>query len=674
MEKKLEKNFFKGYKSKNNNIFKEYLRITYYYKEEIEDIINKEHNANVITLFYTKNKLDKYDKMLSYYEGIITSLNNTYNINKDEIIKYDNREIKIGEMITYLYIDDSIINLCEENKYIKSFFDRYKIYNRLVFVYYKKINDKIKQFDENDPKYHNKTFGTTMRYISLLDKNIKSVFIHDTDNTFNSIFHIRKIQNLINENPYQYWYLGSGYKYNPYHIVNRDRVYKTKSSIKIKINEKEENVYITGGIFYSLKNFILNFKDTKIKYNGEYKNIYGSEEVIYKQITTIFGVYKLMLLNTLSSHSQGFGVDEYFINRFIRFIQDCIIIKDTNNMNVSNQNFIHLNQQFFTIEKGELLQSSFIKENIYHFNKVYNLDLNFNIDYNYFSIPNYSNEQSNLYSFPNNYNYSFYNKYNFLFNYISNNFNYSNFIKLLTDNSNSNFKKYLKFKIINNTNYIKLDSYINIFYVNLYNVDNAYGKTIYNGYKILLYRHFYNNESKDYICQMYMFNDLITLLFILFSFKDEFIVLIENHIIYQKYFEKLKLILKSINLCIYDIYRFIKLTVLNTIFNKNANPNKLINAICDFYPIFCDTSEKYLKDIGKIDFFHTYKRIFYNNHNLICDFDISNKDYVLSISSKNKQYKFVISFNPFLKFKKIKELYDANLSDKNKMTLSLYLL
>ena len=28
-------------------------------------------------------------------------------------------------------------------------------------------------------------------------------------------------------------------------------------------------------------------------------------------------------------------------------------------------------------------------------------------------------------------------------------------------------------------------------------------------YKILLYRHFYNNESENYICQLYMFNDLI---------------------------------------------------------------------------------------------------------------------------------------------------------------------
>ncbi len=89
--------------------------------------------------------------------------------------------------------------------------------------------------------------------------NISSCFIHDIDNAFNSIFH-RKIQNLINENPEQFWYIGSCYNYFPYHIINRDKSYKSSSRINIKINKEKLGLYLSGGIFYSLSNFLLSFK------------------------------------------------------------------------------------------------------------------------------------------------------------------------------------------------------------------------------------------------------------------------------------------------------------------------------------------------------------------------------------------------------------------------------
>ena len=88
------KNFFKNYKRKINYILKDYLNIEYYYNPSIEQTLNHKHNANIITLFYTENKCNKYEKMLSYYEGLLSSLDNTYNINKDEIIKYKNSMYK----------------------------------------------------------------------------------------------------------------------------------------------------------------------------------------------------------------------------------------------------------------------------------------------------------------------------------------------------------------------------------------------------------------------------------------------------------------------------------------------------------------------------------------------------------------------------------------------------
>ena len=663
--------FFNGYNRKYNNIFKDYLNIIYFYKPSIKKIIYNNHNANIITLFYTISKDDKYEKMLSYYEGVITSLDNTYNINKDEEIKYKDKIIKIGKMLTYIYIDDSIINLCKENNYIKSFFNIYKEYEKVVFIYYKSINDKIKNLDDNN-KYHNKTFGTTIRYLSLLDKNIKSCFINDTDNTFNSIFHIRKIQNLINENPYQYWYIGSDYNYKPYHLNNREKKYNINTKIKVKGNNDKLNLYISGGIFYSLSNFILNFKSTIIKYIGDRNIIYNSEEVIYDRYTTIYGVFKLMLLNTLTSYSQSFGIDEFFINRYLNFIQNCIVIKDDNNINISNKNYLHLNQDFYTIKRGNFMRNSYIQYFNYKYNKIYKYDLNFNIDYNYnlINIP-YNRDIKKIYLIP----FDFYNSKSFYFlNYIYNHNNFIEYINLITSNSSQiDFTKniiYNSNEIIHN--YIKLDNYINIFLVNLYNIENAFSQNIYNGYQILLYRHFYNNESDNYKCQSYMFNDIITLLFLFFYYKDEFIMLIEKHILYQKYFDKLRSILKTINLNIYDIYHFIKHSILKLIYNKNANVDLFLDIICNFYPLFCDPSEKYLKDIGKIDFFHTYKHIYFNNQLFTCDFDLSNNDFLLIIITKDNKYKFGISYNKYLKYPKIKELFDAKLSKKNIISLSMY--
>ena len=664
--------FFNGYNRKYNNIFKDYLNIIYFYKPSIEKIINNYHNANVITLFYTISKYDKYEKMLSYYEGVITSLDNTYNINKDEEIKYKDKIIKIGKMLTYIYIDDSIINLCKENNYIKSFFNRYKEYEKVVFIYYKSINEKIKNLDENN-KYHNKTFGTTIRYLSLLDKNIKSCFINDTDNTFNSIFHIRKIQNLINENPYQCWYIGSGYNYKPYHLVNRDNRNNTNTKINVKGNNEKLGLYVSGGIFYSLYNFILKYKSTVIKYIGSKNNIlYNNEKIIYNRYTTIYGIFKLMLLNTLCGFSQSFGVDEYFINRYIRFIQDCIVIKDENNINISNDNYLHLNQDFYIIKRGDLMRNSYIQNFKYVFNKSYKYDINFNIDYNYelFNIP-YNRDKKKLYYIPE----QFYRcKLYYFLNCIYNHSKFSEFLNLITSNSSHiDFTKDIIYDTNEiNHNYIKLDNYINIFYVNLYNIENAFSETIYNGYQILLYRHFYNNESDIYKCQSYMFNDIITLLFLIFTYKNEFIMLIEKHIFYEKYFDKLKSILKTINLNIYDIYHFIKHSVLKLIYNKNVNVDLFLDIICNFYPLFCDPSEKYLKDIGKIDFFHTYKHIYFNNQLFTCDFDLSNNDFLLIIITKDNKYKFGISYNKYLKYPKIKELFDAKLSKKNIISLSMY--
>lgn len=139
-------------------------------------------NAYSVSLFYQ----NKNDKNITYYTGLLESINNLYVKYKDYDLNFMGNNLKANDLFLIIYLDESICNQYNHNKYVKKLFDTIMLYDKIILSFYFSF-------------FNNNTFGSTVRYINMLDDTHKYVFYRNANLVFGSELEFISLKLLFNE-------------------------------------------------------------------------------------------------------------------------------------------------------------------------------------------------------------------------------------------------------------------------------------------------------------------------------------------------------------------------------------------------------------------------------------------------------------------------------------------